>query len=157
MPAMDGIEFARRIRQSPDLNRTIIIATSANTSEEDQHRSRLAGCDAFIPKPVQAEHLRETLQQFIDLPQISPNATEPAAPGRRAKDSYGPLPAAELTAMRELAIVGDIRALRQRIATLEQQDERFKPLVDEIKHLMQSFQLEAIIKLLQSLAKQSDR
>ena len=54
MPVMDGLEAARRIRElnRSDAQEVKMIAMSANAYPEDEERSRAAGMDGHIGKPV---------------------------------------------------------------------------------------------------------
>jgi len=64
MPEVDGLEATRRIKQiCPDLP---VIATTANTYDEDEASFRRAGCDAFLSKPLQFRKLFELMESFFD-------------------------------------------------------------------------------------------
>ncbi|MBO6271016.1 MAG: response regulator [Clostridium sp.] len=67
MPEMDGLEAAKAIRsmERPDAKEIPIIALTANAFDEDVQRSLLAGMNAHLSKPVQAEVLFETLENLI--------------------------------------------------------------------------------------------
>jgi CheY-like chemotaxis protein len=67
MPVMDGFEATRQLRKRTDLKKIVIIATSASVFDYSQHRSRKAGCDDFIPKPVRVKHLLERLRVHLEL------------------------------------------------------------------------------------------
>ena len=61
MPVMDGYEAAARIRAMFPERHIPIIAVSANAFEEDRDRSRRAGMDAHIAKPIRIEALYEAI------------------------------------------------------------------------------------------------
>ncbi len=68
MPDMDGFEMARRIRAGEAADgraRLPILAITASTLEDEEHRSRAAGMDGFITKPVSIEQLRATLDVWL--------------------------------------------------------------------------------------------
>ncbi|NEQ20885.1 MAG: response regulator [Microcoleus sp. SIO2G3] len=77
MPRLDGFEVARRLRQLPTLRDLIIIATSASTFDDDQEKSLAAGCDGFIPKPVQAQKLLEQLTRHLELKSLDEASSQP--------------------------------------------------------------------------------
>jgi CheY-like chemotaxis protein len=52
MPVMDGLEAVRRIRATPLVAATPVLALTANASEADREISLAAGMDDFITKPV---------------------------------------------------------------------------------------------------------
>lgn len=51
MPGMNGLEFTRRLRSDPRTVQIPLILLSALTSEEDQIRGLLSGCDGYVTKP----------------------------------------------------------------------------------------------------------
>jgi signal transduction histidine kinase/CheY-like chemotaxis protein len=69
MPEMSGLEAVETIRQleKPGNLRTVIIATSASVSEEIQLESQEAGCDEFLPKPIEIERLLALLEMYLSL------------------------------------------------------------------------------------------
>ena len=67
MPIMDGLQATENIRAlTREDSKTIpIIALTANAFDEDVQRSLQAGMNAHLTKPVEPEHLYETLKEFI--------------------------------------------------------------------------------------------
>ena len=61
MPGMSGYEVARRIRDLPELQGVMLIAVSGWGQEEDLQRSRSAGFDLHLTKPVHIEELQLVL------------------------------------------------------------------------------------------------
>jgi len=66
MPVMDGLEAARTIREMKRADAQVvpIIAMTANAYDEDMRKSREAGMDAHLSKPVLPEQLYETLAKY---------------------------------------------------------------------------------------------
>mgnify|MGYP002855469965 CR=1 FL=1 len=67
MPEMDGLEAAAAIRglNRPDAETVPIIAMTANAFDEDVQRSLQVGMNAHLSKPVEPEHLYQTLGELI--------------------------------------------------------------------------------------------
>jgi two-component system sensor histidine kinase/response regulator len=65
MPIMDGYEATRRIRATPALASQCIIAMTANAMAEDKRRCLEAGMDDFETKPIDADHLYQTLCRWL--------------------------------------------------------------------------------------------
>ena len=67
MPVKDGLEATVEIRalDRPDAKTIPIIAMTANAFEEDVQRSLQAGMNAHLSKPVEPEHLYDTLAELI--------------------------------------------------------------------------------------------
>jgi PAS domain S-box-containing protein len=63
MPGMDGYEVARRLRESPELKHTALVAVTGYGQQEDIERSRDAGFDDHLVKPVDIETLNRVLRK----------------------------------------------------------------------------------------------
>ena len=61
MPGMDGVEMARRIRAQPWGEHMALIAQTGFGQEADFERTRAAGVQAHLVKPVDPERLRQLL------------------------------------------------------------------------------------------------
>lgn len=61
LPKMDGYEVARRMRLAPQLATTPLIALTGYGQESDRQRSREAGFDHHLVKPVDFENLLRIL------------------------------------------------------------------------------------------------
>ena len=70
MPVMDGLEATQRIRSGENpLGRTIpILAMTANAFLEDMQKSRDAGMDEHLLKPVDINALEQTVKRFRVTP-----------------------------------------------------------------------------------------
>jgi|GEM_PF-1030332 len=76
MPEMDGLEAAAAIRalDRPDAKAIPIIALTANAFDEDVQRSLQAGMNAHLSKPVEPDHLFQTLRELIYEAESTKNA-----------------------------------------------------------------------------------
>jgi CheY-like chemotaxis protein len=61
MPGMDGLEVARRVRQSASSRDLTVIALSGWGQDEDRRRSREAGIDYHMVKPIDLDELGRLL------------------------------------------------------------------------------------------------
>ena len=70
MPIMDGLEATRRIRNGENpLGKTIpILAMTANAFLEDMQKSKEAGMDEHLSKPVDIRALEQTVKRFRVTP-----------------------------------------------------------------------------------------
>jgi PAS domain S-box-containing protein len=62
MPGMEGYEVARRIREQPDLRHVVLIAQTGWGGDVDRQRSKDAGFDGHLVKPVTPAMLEEVLR-----------------------------------------------------------------------------------------------
>lgn len=63
LPGMDGYEVVRRLRAEPELTRSYIAAVSGYGQDQDRRRSREAGFDAHLTKPVATAQLLSLLAE----------------------------------------------------------------------------------------------
>ncbi len=66
MPVMDGLEATKAIRSlpRPDAAEIPILAMTANAFEEDRQKTRAAGMNEHLTKPISNARLQELLAQF---------------------------------------------------------------------------------------------
>jgi CheY-like chemotaxis protein len=60
---LDGLALCRHIKQTPATLNALVIVVSAHHSELDRVRGALAGCDAYLGKPLDAVELSRLLQR----------------------------------------------------------------------------------------------
>ena len=150
MPGMNGLEATRQIRQEPTLDSVKIIAVSADTFESTQKASLTAGCDDFLPKPINVDDVLEKLRQHLTLTWIYENAGPESEEVSLPAQSIVPPPSDEIADLLNSAIIGDIKAIGQQADRLEQADPSFRPFVTKLRHLAEDFQIDEIREFLQS-------
>jgi signal transduction histidine kinase/DNA-binding response OmpR family regulator len=168
MPIMDGFEATRQLRQLPDLNKVVVIATSASAFEYDQQSSFNSGCNDFISKPLRANELLELLQRHLGLEWVYEVSSQLSGVSRQLsiaainghkqdasatlKDNEQDLliapPKQELEALLELARVGDIKGILDQAVRLEQSEERYILFATELRQLAKGFQVNKLQELL---------
>jgi two-component system cell cycle response regulator DivK len=65
MPVMDGWEATRRIKADDALKRIPIIAVTSHAMVGDEIEARKAGCDDYLPKPIDEDLLLQKIKAFI--------------------------------------------------------------------------------------------
>lgn len=68
MPGMDGFELARRIRTTTPAPHPVLVAVTGWGQEADRQRTRTAGFDAHLVKPVEPDVLARTLAGDVTPP-----------------------------------------------------------------------------------------
>jgi len=68
MPRLNGYDATRRIREQNDGSQIIIIALTGWGQEEDRAKSKDAGCDGHLVKPVSLPDLQEMLAKLEQRP-----------------------------------------------------------------------------------------
>jgi signal transduction histidine kinase/ligand-binding sensor domain-containing protein/DNA-binding NarL/FixJ family response regulator len=153
MPVVTGFEAVQAIRQDPALSATPIIATSASVFDADLEQSRLAGCDAFLPKPVDAKRLFAFLEDLLRLSwTYEPAPAAPEAPEAAVTPDAFLVPShEELQALYELARLGKTRRIEERVARLAGADQRYAPFARQVRELAAAFEDRQIAALLERL------
>ena len=64
LPGMDGYEIAERLRELPESAHTVLVAITGYGQDEDRRRSREAGIDHHLVKPVSPETLHKLLDSL---------------------------------------------------------------------------------------------
>lgn len=64
LPGMDGYEIAERLRELPESARTVLVAITGYGQDEDRRRSREAGIDHHLVKPVSPDTLHKLLDSL---------------------------------------------------------------------------------------------
>ncbi len=67
LPDMDGYQLTKKMREIPELADTPIIAMTANVMQGDKEKSLAAGCDGYIPKPIDVDALPRQIEQFLRI------------------------------------------------------------------------------------------
>lgn len=66
LPDIDGYEVTGRLRKMPKIGKTVpIIALTANALAGDRQKAISAGCDGYIPKPVDIDALPDQVAEFL--------------------------------------------------------------------------------------------
>ena len=74
---LDGFALAQHIgRRNPDQPRPVLVMVSAHASPLHRARGQLAGCDAYLAKPLDAVELQRLLLRHG----LKPRAATPTAP-----------------------------------------------------------------------------
>ena len=61
LPGMNGYEVARRLRQQPEMEKVLLVAVTGYGQEEDRRRSKNAGFDRHLVKPLTLDDLDKLL------------------------------------------------------------------------------------------------
>ncbi|MDY6992780.1 MAG: PAS domain-containing protein, partial [Pseudomonadota bacterium] len=151
MPVVDGFEFVRRLRRIEALESTIIIATSASVLEYSQEGSMEAGCNSFIPKPIDTDALLALLQQQLQLSWVYEQQEEieqSDAVSLHEVITHGPT-AKQAEQLFDLVTMGNLRKAVRQIEKLQEHDAQLTAFAEEMKRLAKSYEvakLEYLIK-----------
>lgn len=65
LPGLDGYQVAHALRQNPTLRGARLIALSGYDDMSDRERSRAAGFDAHVPKPIDLAELSQLMATVL--------------------------------------------------------------------------------------------
>lgn len=65
LPDMEGYEVCKFIKKREERRRTAAIVLTARTSPLERVKANLAGCDAFLSKPIDPSKLVKALEKFL--------------------------------------------------------------------------------------------
>ncbi|WP_437934376.1 ATP-binding protein [Sorangium sp. So ce341] len=149
MPGLDGFETARRLREIPALGEVVVIGSSASVSDADRLRGVAAGCDDFLPKPVDVGALLDKIQRHLGLTWRSrrDGPPSPRSPGEEIGRSSRPS-TEQISALRELLRRGRVEELLAEAQELEQAEPRLAGWMAQVRALAQAYKLRELRELL---------
>lgn len=65
LPEVDGYEVTRRFKRLPAMTKVPVIAMTANVMKGDREKTLAAGCDGYIPKPIDIDALPDQIARFL--------------------------------------------------------------------------------------------
>ena len=148
MPVMDGLEMTQRLRRLPDCQDALVIASSASVFEIDRQKSREAGCNDFIPKPIQSEELLEKIQNCLGVVWITELLDELTTNHEETDEIIAP-PPAELVTLYQAAQIGDIAGVEAEANRLRQLAPNYVAFADRLLQLAQEFEEQEILHLVE--------
>jgi signal transduction histidine kinase/ActR/RegA family two-component response regulator len=153
MPVMNGFEMTQRLRNLEAFKNLTVIASSASVFSFTRQQSWDAGCNDFLPKPVQSEELLKQLQSYLNLKWIY--EVKPETPSEN-EALFVPFehmlipPANELTTLLKAAKSGYILDIQLEANCIKQAEPKYTVFADKVIELAQAFEDEAIVNLINS-------
>ena len=65
LPKVNGLAVTRKLRETPEFRHTPIIAITAYAMKGDREKAIEAGCDAYLPKPINTRELPEVIAAML--------------------------------------------------------------------------------------------
>jgi response regulator RpfG family c-di-GMP phosphodiesterase len=170
MPVLDGFEVIRRIRQLPELDEVTVIAVSASVLRQTQEKSAAVGAADFLAKPIRVDELLDKLQTHLHLEweyednildfrfrvsdrQSSQFAIHHPKRSQRAQSEIIPPPLGDLSRLYQLARIGDVASLRERLDELTRSNPQIALFGASVSQLANELRLDEIEQFLQQYMK----
>ena len=153
MPVMDGYEATRKIKASPDIKNTVIIAVTASAFEEDKQRVFAAGADGYVSKPFKDAELFENIGRLTGAEYLyeeadgSEKASETADDEILMRKSVAALPTDLVDQLRHAVERADIDQLNDLVGQLITDHPT---LAKRMREMATRYEYEALIDLLSS-------
>jgi two-component system, cell cycle response regulator DivK len=77
LPGMDGLTATALLKQDASTAHIPIIALTAMAMKHDEEKSQIAGCDAYIAKPLRYKELYATIDNLLAVTGRSEPASRP--------------------------------------------------------------------------------
>ncbi len=151
MPVKTGIEAVQEIRSRPELESVRIIAVSASVLDVDEEKSRVAGCDAFLRKPVMMGKLLDLLEAHLELSWLR---AEPQEQGDTVAALLIPPPQEELMVLYKLAQSGRVWDIQKHATRLAQKDADYISFASTLQEMAQEFKLDQIAAFIEQYIKE---
>lgn len=65
LPGMDGLTLTRLLKANENFKDIPIIAVTAHTMKGDREKALAAGCDSYVPKPIDIKLFLSVIEDFI--------------------------------------------------------------------------------------------
>ncbi|MDI3289435.1 AAA family ATPase [Polyangium sp. 15x6] len=141
MPGLDGYETTRRMRQMPELDGVVILASSANVTAAEQPKGAHTGWDDFLPKPVQASLLFDKIARFLGVEWTHEPVKAAAPTGKEEEGALVPPSAEQLSLLSRLVASGRIRNVLAEAERMQQNEPRLGPWLKQFQTLALSYQI----------------
>lgn len=154
MPGLDGFAVARSLRARAEFATLPIIALSASAFEHTREQCLAAGCNDFLPKPLELGALQETMRRHLGLTWLMEPGQEhpPVSAGAFASlPADVQLPSELAGRMLDHAMCGDVVALGAAIDELARLEPALGPIATRLRGLAAQFDMRAIRMLLRSV------
>jgi two-component system, cell cycle response regulator DivK len=69
LPDIDGLTLTRHLKADPVTQDIMIVALTAYAMKGDEQKARAAGCDGYIPKPIETRTFIKTMTSFLEAAQ----------------------------------------------------------------------------------------
>lgn len=80
LPDIDGYECTTRLRKATEGKHVPIVALTANAMEGDVKKAMDAGCNGYIPKPIDVDNLPRQIEKYLKTDAQPPQTTSPPSP-----------------------------------------------------------------------------
>jgi signal transduction histidine kinase/CheY-like chemotaxis protein len=148
MPILDGYELVKALRKLPSFANLAVIVSSASVFQSDMQKSIDIGANEFLPKPIQADSLLNTIKSLLKLEWIYEDNLQPKNKQLLTTPEIAvkvvPPSNEDLLILYNLSRKGLINDLLQELIRIEQIDNKFIPFVQHLREFAKTFKLKQV-------------
>lgn len=85
LPGMDGLELTRRLKADPAMQGVVILCLTAYAMKGDEQRVLAAGCDGYVPKPIDTRAFPRIVARSLAARGESRDRSRPSGEAASAK------------------------------------------------------------------------
>jgi signal transduction histidine kinase/DNA-binding response OmpR family regulator len=149
MPNVTGFEATQTIRNNPALKTIAIIGTSASAFDKEAEGGRLAGCDAFISKPVHVEELMVLIGELLNLQwRYQQPVIDHVSTVTHGEAAVVRPPLELLQHWHKLVRQGDLLTIEDEANTLLRDSPHYAPFIEKVLGYTYSWDVNELIQLL---------
>jgi signal transduction histidine kinase/DNA-binding response OmpR family regulator len=154
MPGMDGLEVTKRVKEEYGDDKIKIVMISASTFDHHREMYMKEGVHGFIGKPFIREEILGAMTRLLNVEYEYEEATSIQAPSIEEIDfSTIQLPAELHTSIKDMASTGMLTELEEILPQIENSGPGGPGLAAHIKELIDQFDTDGIIKVLEAIEK----
>lgn len=154
MPRMDGLTATRLIKQAhPQLP---VIIFSASTFKADRERAMRVGCNAFLSKPFNLNHLQKLLADYLALEWVFPTSEATAEANTTIESEDNRLPPEQCQELITLIDSGKINLVLTKIKAFQAEYTDCGHFLDQALQYAQQFQLKQLKMFLSNSIEQGN-
>ncbi|MBE9037930.1 hybrid sensor histidine kinase/response regulator [aff. Roholtiella sp. LEGE 12411] len=144
MPIMNGLKMTQHLRSQCEFKNTVIIASSASVFSFNRQQSLEAGCNDFLPKPVQTNDLFDKIQNYLNLIWIN------EAESIYSLEKIIFPPKEKLVNLYKFAKNGCIQDIQEEAIYIKSLDSKYTVFANKILELAEELDDEKIVNLIKN-------
>lgn len=152
MPELDGLNSVKEMRRHSELDKAKIIGVSATVTESNRRDEFIAVCDDYLPKPIQIDLLLEKIKLHLNITWETLENTEIVEKPRieEEMDKFTFPSPKEMEELYTLAMLGDMRKIRDWANALEKRDDKYGQFAKKLNEMAAAFKANAILELIEA-------
>jgi PAS domain S-box-containing protein len=152
MPVMDGLEAIRRLKEKYPEDQLKIVIISASALKHERERYDKLGCTGIVLKPFQPEQIFSLIKESLGVEfEYEEMESQSKLANKEIDYSQVNLPKEEIDKIKSALELYNITQLDKSISALQAKNGHEETFINNLKECLNSFDMENIQKILESL------